>query len=205
MKFMLALFVLSLSGLGQSTGPAGTKGSCSPAITGHGNTININVKSCGLNNDQVEEFRGLFRQILEKQIEPKTLLGLLDDMNKRIQHIDATMPHTRDFDLENFRQRLSRYVGPATRTTIDADTLSPFVMKLSQALNAGPNLIDNGSYKNPLTIQFDNSSPSSSGNGSEGAAEFLRDVLLYFQIQSTVEGAPLGGPNRIRIRISSQF
>jgi hypothetical protein len=202
MKPMPLFFLVCVAVLAQPTGPAKTQGACSPAITGHGNTININVKSCGLNTDQIEDFRGLFRQILEKQVDPKTLLGLLDDMNKRIQHIDATMPHTRDFDLETFRQKLAPFVGPPIGVTIDADTLSPFVLKLKQALpKAGLNLINNGTYRDPLTIQFD----TTSGNDSQRAAEFLRDVLQSFQIRSTTEGVRLGGPNQIRIRISSEF
>ncbi len=207
-SMLLPLFLLGLAAFGQShtTGAATTRGPCSPAVSGSGNTININVKNCGMTKEQTEEFRGLFRQILERQVDPKMLLGLLDDMNKRLQHIDDTMPHTRDFDLETFRQKLIPYDGLPIGVTIDADTLSPFAMKLKQAFpNAGINLINNGSYRNPMTIQFDDSKPITQRNDSQRAAEFLRDVLLSFQIQSTVEPASLGSPNLIRIRIASQF
>jgi hypothetical protein len=48
-----------------TTGKAETKGVCSPAITGSGNTINI--KTCGMNMQQIAEFRELLRGILSSQ------------------------------------------------------------------------------------------------------------------------------------------
>ena len=55
-----------------------TKGACSPVVTGNDNTITI--KTCGMTKDQVAEWRTSFQQILAKQIDPKVLVALLDDI-----------------------------------------------------------------------------------------------------------------------------
>jgi hypothetical protein len=72
----------------QSTGAATTKGSCSPAVTGSGDTIKINVKDCGMSREQTQEWRASFKQILEKQIDPKVLTALLDDIKSGIIRIE---------------------------------------------------------------------------------------------------------------------
>jgi hypothetical protein len=60
----------------QTTGPATTKGPCSPAITGSGNTINI--KTCG--TEQGDEFRKLLKTIASnQQLDTATILKKLDD------------------------------------------------------------------------------------------------------------------------------
>jgi hypothetical protein len=77
---LLALLLFPAADLLCQPGPASTKGNCSPAITGHGNTINIDVKSCGMSDGEVAEWRSSLKQILAKQIDPKVLLALLDDI-----------------------------------------------------------------------------------------------------------------------------
>ena len=74
----LLLVFASIAGRGQTTGKAETSGPCSPAVTGSGNTINI--QTCGMTKEQVEEWRKSFKQILQKQIDPKVLVALLDDI-----------------------------------------------------------------------------------------------------------------------------
>ena len=60
----------------QTTGPAATTGSCSPAITGSGNTINI--KTCG--TEQGDEFRKLLKTIANnQQLDTATILKKLDN------------------------------------------------------------------------------------------------------------------------------
>jgi hypothetical protein len=55
-----------------------TKGACSPVVTGNGNTITI--RTCGLTKGEVQEWRASFKQILEKQIDPKVLVALLEEI-----------------------------------------------------------------------------------------------------------------------------
>lgn len=62
----------------QPAGSASSTGECSPAVTGSGNTINI--QTCGMTAAQVEEWRNSFREILAKQIDPKVLDAVLDEI-----------------------------------------------------------------------------------------------------------------------------
>ncbi len=80
MKLLASFVLFSIFLIGQPKSPesVSTKGNCSPIIKGNGNTINI--KTCGMNNEQVAEWRTSFKQILEKQIDPKVLIALLDDI-----------------------------------------------------------------------------------------------------------------------------
>jgi hypothetical protein len=90
MKIIAPLyFLLAITVPGQqpqSTGAATTKGSCSPAVTGSGNTIKI--KTCGMSKEQTAEFRGMFRQVLEKQVDPKVLLAVLDDIKSGLIRVE---------------------------------------------------------------------------------------------------------------------
>jgi hypothetical protein len=56
-----------------------TSGSCSPVVTGSGNTINI--KMCGMTDAQAGEFRDLLRQILVNQSNVKDLIPVLRELN----------------------------------------------------------------------------------------------------------------------------
>ena len=87
MKFLRLLLLCSLSACGQSTGPAATKGPCSPAVSSSGNTINI--KTCGLTVQQAAEWRSSFKKILEKQIDPKVLVALLDDIKSGLIRLEG--------------------------------------------------------------------------------------------------------------------
>lgn len=77
----------------QSSGPATTKGACSPAITGSHNSIKIDVRDCGMTREQIEEFRGLLKQILGEQIDPKVLLALLGDIKSGQIRIENGVLH----------------------------------------------------------------------------------------------------------------
>lgn len=61
-----------------TTGAATAAGNCNIAVSGSGNTIRI--QTCGMTKAQVEEWRSSFRQMLNKQIDPKVLVALLDDI-----------------------------------------------------------------------------------------------------------------------------
>jgi len=79
MKHLASILLICLVAVAQPTPPAvQTKGACSPVITGSGNTITI--KTCGMTREQVQEWRTSFRQILEKQVDPKVLVALLDEI-----------------------------------------------------------------------------------------------------------------------------
>ncbi len=76
MKYIALLMLFSVRAFCQSTGAANTKGNCSPAITGHGNTINI--KTCGI--EQGDEFRKLLKSIASsQQLDTATILKRLDE------------------------------------------------------------------------------------------------------------------------------
>jgi len=79
----LALFPLlcCLAGAQSGAPAAQTNGGCSPAVTASGATITI--KTCGLSNAQVAEWRAAIQQFLAKQIDPKVLVALLDDIKSR--------------------------------------------------------------------------------------------------------------------------
>jgi len=78
MAFILAA-TLACYGQNVSTGSAKTSGSCSPAVTGSGNTINI--KTCGMTDEQVSEFRNLLQQILASQANAEDLIRVLRELN----------------------------------------------------------------------------------------------------------------------------
>lgn len=80
MRYVLALIFLFAppSWSQTTTGNARTSGSCSAAVTGSGNTINI--KTCGMTMQQNDELRGLLRQVLKKQIDPNVLIRTLDNI-----------------------------------------------------------------------------------------------------------------------------
>lgn len=102
----LALFAPILFAQG-STGAATTKGTCSPAITGSHNTINIDVKDCGLSKERTDEFRSLFAQILEKQVAPKVLMLILDDINSGLIRIEGGVVRIENkvSEIENSQKR----------------------------------------------------------------------------------------------------
>jgi phage terminase large subunit-like protein len=89
MKYFALLSLLAMPCFGQlSTGKAETKGACSPAITGSHNTIKIDVKNCGMSKEQTNELRSLFEQILKKQVDPKVLMAVLDDIKSGLIRIE---------------------------------------------------------------------------------------------------------------------
>jgi hypothetical protein len=157
----------------------------------------------------IESIPAVLHKILANHLDPDAVMGKLDELARQLDHIDRTMPRQRDFDPAKFQDRLREYRGipiNGVSISIDTDRLTPFVMKLAKALNVtGPNLIDNGTYTNPLTIQFSDSSSPGSADGAREAAKFLQEVLSSFGISSTVEPSVLGAPNWIRIRVSSQL
>ena len=57
MKFLALILPFATVAICQSTGAATTKGICSPAVTGSGNTINITT--CGMTKKQVEDIAKL--------------------------------------------------------------------------------------------------------------------------------------------------
>lgn len=197
MRSIALLLVLTESIYGQvrPTGPATTTNSvCSQANTGNNNTFNI---TCGIGKQQGEQMLKILNQVLANQLDPDAVMAKLDEILRN-------MPHIRDFNEKGFTESLKGYKGHRQRILIQADRLTPFAMKLTKALGIeAPDLIDNGTYTNALTIQY--MRQNGPGDDSEMAAKFLQSVLDTFHIQATIEPADLGSPNTIRIKISSQF
>ena len=78
-KIVAPLWLMSSLAFAQASLPSvQTKAACSPVVTGNGNTITI--ETCGMTNAQIQEWRASLRQILDKQVDPKVLVALLDDI-----------------------------------------------------------------------------------------------------------------------------
>ena len=65
----------------QSTGPATTKGACSPANTGNDNTFVIN---CGIDNVQGAELIAIMNKILANQLNPSDVMAKLDEILRSV-------------------------------------------------------------------------------------------------------------------------
>jgi hypothetical protein len=66
----------------QLTGPATTKGTCSPANTGNNNTFTIN---CGIGREQGERLLAILNKILSKQIDPSEVMAKLDEILQKLR------------------------------------------------------------------------------------------------------------------------
>ncbi|MGA3295744.1 MAG: hypothetical protein ABSE45_17400 [Candidatus Acidiferrales bacterium] len=77
---LLVCFLLPFSTMAQSqstTGPATTKGACSPANTGNDNTFVIN---CGIDKGQGAELIAIMNKILANQLNPVEVMAKLDEI-----------------------------------------------------------------------------------------------------------------------------
>jgi hypothetical protein len=81
MKLLLSVcFLLSFSVTAQcqsATGPATTKGACSPANTGNDNTFVIH---CGIDKEQGAELIAIMNKILASQLNPVEVMAKLDEI-----------------------------------------------------------------------------------------------------------------------------
>ncbi len=65
-KLVAAYLILTSTLLAQrGTGPATTKGPCSPAVTGSNN--HFEIKSCGMTEEQEREFKSLIQRVIEQR------------------------------------------------------------------------------------------------------------------------------------------
>ena len=81
------LFFFTLAVLAQQpvqTGPATTKGSCSPANTGNINTFTI---ICGIGKEQGDDLPKIVNKILANQKDLKEFGDKLDEILKRVDEI----------------------------------------------------------------------------------------------------------------------
>jgi hypothetical protein len=85
MKLILPIFVLLFcSAIAQSqssTGPATTKGACSPANTGNNNTF---VIRCGIDKAQGEQLLAIMNKILANQLNLDEVMAKLDEILRRM-------------------------------------------------------------------------------------------------------------------------
>jgi hypothetical protein len=85
MKLLLPVcFLLSFPAMAQSqstTGPATTKGACSPANTGNDNTFVIN---CGIDKGQGAELIAIMNKILANQLNPADVMAKLDEILRNV-------------------------------------------------------------------------------------------------------------------------
>jgi len=105
------LIYLPMCAQDRPSGPATATGACNVVISGSGNAINI--KTCGLTNEQNAEWRMAFKQILEKQVDPKVLVRLLNDIKSGISRI------------ENDIVVMNSYGSPVTGELIPANDPDP--------------------------------------------------------------------------------
>lgn len=75
---VLAFFCLTLPCFSQTTtGPAITKGTCSPAVSGSKNTFTIN---CGVGKEQGEALLGILNKILADRLDLSMVMAKLDEI-----------------------------------------------------------------------------------------------------------------------------
>lgn len=78
MKNIAPVFILlALPSFCQQTGPATTKGSCSPAASGNNNTFNI---TCGIGKAQGQKMIDILNKILADQLDPAEVMKKLDEI-----------------------------------------------------------------------------------------------------------------------------
>ena len=71
------LLALSLYGQNQNSGPATTRGTCSPANTGNGNTFTI---QCGIGQEQGRKMLEILNHILSNQLDPDAVMAKLNEI-----------------------------------------------------------------------------------------------------------------------------
>lgn len=88
MKLLIATVLLTLPCIAQSsttiTGPAQTKGTCSQANTGNGNTFTFN---CGIGEKQGKEILGILNKILASQMNAATVISKLNSCVEQVQEV----------------------------------------------------------------------------------------------------------------------
>ncbi|MEX2302063.1 MAG: hypothetical protein WD733_14080 [Bryobacterales bacterium] len=83
---IVALILLSTVALAQETvtGPATTKGTCSPANTGHITTFTF---VCGIGKEQGEQMLRILNRILAEQLDPSIVMEKLDEIHTDVRRI----------------------------------------------------------------------------------------------------------------------
>ena len=86
MKILVPILFLAASpyGQGQVSGPAITRGSCSPANTGNNNTFTI---ACGIGKEQGDALLQIINKILANQLDPNTVMTKLDEISSGVRDI----------------------------------------------------------------------------------------------------------------------
>jgi hypothetical protein len=83
MKYGLILLILFAAPCWSqtTTGPADTKGPCSPAVTGSQNTFTI---SCGIDKQQGRKMVNILNTILANQLDPQAVMSKLDEILRAV-------------------------------------------------------------------------------------------------------------------------
>ncbi len=130
MKLLLPVcFLLPFSAIAQSqstTGPATTKGTCSPATTGNENTFVIN---CGIGKEQGTELIAIMNKILANQIKSVEVMTKLDEILRNVNPNAPKVTYTFDG---------SRRVLSPGRSSLEVGALSNIFQemgRLEQAKN----------------------------------------------------------------------
>src|SRR5437016_3746021 len=79
----LLLFVGPIYGQLQ-TGPAATRGACSPANTGDRNIFNI---TCVIGKEQGDKMLAILNRIIANQIDPNAVMGKLNEIQQGVDAI----------------------------------------------------------------------------------------------------------------------
>ena len=104
----------ALANAQQPTGPAATRGACSPATTGNNNSFTI---SCGIGKEQGEKLIAILNKILSNQIDPSAVMSKLDDIQKGVEDIKQNTARRRLSAQE--KQRLTEALSPMAGHTIN--------------------------------------------------------------------------------------
>jgi len=78
---VLSLFASPCKGQ-NTTGKAETTGTCSPAISGNSNQVNISCQ--GISKDQAAKMTSILNKILANQIDPDAVMAKLDEILKAV-------------------------------------------------------------------------------------------------------------------------
>jgi hypothetical protein len=116
MKLLLPVCILlSFSAIAQAqstTGPATTKGACSPATTGNDNTFVIN---CDIGKEQGAELIAIMNKILVNQLNPVEVMAKLDEILRSVNPNAPKVTYTFDGSRRVISpDRTSLEVGAAT-------------------------------------------------------------------------------------------
>jgi hypothetical protein len=129
----LLMIAASISGWSQTapTGAAITKGSCSPAVTGNGNSFII---KCGIDPIEGEKMVEILNKILQNQLDPSAVMTKLKEIQKALPAPRRELSNTQVKDFA------SKLIGIKSNITVmgagTTDDITPLLFRICQAANS---------------------------------------------------------------------